>query len=208
MAGRLQRASAYETWVLTVRAWAADPTTPLDHLPVLDDATFTPDTYDRLFRYILEALRAVSERWQAGLQRAWQTSSNSFELGRELVQLRATLSRRLQLAGHPALPEKAREILLRDTRESIACYQRELEANVTRLHTSGRVDRKELDRMLMVVRENSFVGLLDYVVGHDGSRPTPGALPPTHPRTPAESTVRSPRWAHRRVVALPCEESQ
>ena len=205
---RLHGASPYETWVLTMRAWATDPTTPLDHLPALDEDTFTPDTYARLFAYVLDALRAVSERWQALLQRAWETSSDSFELGRELVQLRATLSRRLQLAGHPSLPPEAREILVQDTREAISRYQRELEENVHRLHSTGRVDRKELDRMLMVVRENSFVGLLSYTVGHDGSRPTPAALPPTQPHLPeATAALRPSRWAHRRVAALPCEES-
>lgn len=193
---------------MTMRAWEADPTTPLDHLPVLTDETFTPETFSRLFAHVLKAMQAVSDRWQHLLVQAWATSSNSFELGRELVQLRATLSRRLQLAGHPSLPEKAREILLRDTRAAISRYQRDLEDNVRRLHSSGHVDRKELDRMLMVVRENSFEGLLTYNVSHDGSRAMAAPLPPPGPHHHEPTTIRATRWDHRRVVPLPSEESQ
>ena len=93
--------SPYETWVLTLRAWSQDPMTPLDQLPALTDDTFTPETYGRLIDHLMKALQTASDRWQSHLERAWSDVSSPHGLSRQLVALRSTLSRRVQLSLIP-----------------------------------------------------------------------------------------------------------
>jgi hypothetical protein len=167
---------AYETWVLTLRAWAEDPLIAIDHLPPLDDATFTPDTYARLFEHLLAALEKVSNRWHDGLERAWKVSHDRFALAQELVALRASLARRVQLASHPSLPEGARTVLRTRTWEDVHRYQREIEEAVVALGTDGTVGRDEVEEMLAVVRENPFTAVLGYTMSFDGGRLDDGPL--------------------------------
>ncbi len=105
--------SVYERWVNSLRAWAKDPeNVSLLELPVLEESTFTPDTYRRLVSHILDAMRQANERWHQGLTRAWTNATTPYELSREMVSLRTTLARRVQLARHPGLPEPIQAALL------------------------------------------------------------------------------------------------
>lgn len=199
--------TAYETWVRTLRAWAEDQSTPLNHLPQLADDTFTPETYRAFFGYLSAALDAVSKRWVKGLDRAWSTSDTPFVLARELIQLRAVLARRVQLARHPALPPAIRDILEKDLVSSVQRYQRELEDNVRKSTATSRLDAKERESLLTVVRENSFLKVLDYGVAFDGSVPSTGPLPltggtadspgGTSAGPPGSPPAQAKRWAHR-----------
>lgn len=168
--------SVYQTWVLTLRKWAADPMTSLSHLPVLDDQTFTPATYERWFAHFNSALQTVVDRWVASLERAWVVSHDRFELGRQLVELRAGLLRRVELVSHPSLPETVRSALVKQTREDVGRYQRELEEAVSALSVSGHTSRDEVDAMLAVLREHPFTAVLDYRARDDG-RIRVGPLP-------------------------------
>ena len=116
----------YETWVRTMEAWTADPTVPLDHLPPLSDDTFTPQTYERLMVYVRRALEAATDRWVQELGRALSSWRTPYDLAHDLVQLRSSLARRVQLSRHPSLPPTVREILSKDAERSIERYQAEI----------------------------------------------------------------------------------
>jgi hypothetical protein len=193
-----QGGSVYERWVLTLRAWAKEPErTPLDGLPALDDSTFTPDTYGRFVDHVLDAMRQANERWHRGLSRAWETSATPHELAREMVALRITLARRLQLARHPGLPGPIRDSLLAGLRGDIERYQTETEDAVRNQRSATTVDSSWRDQMLAVVRENSFLAVLDYDVS--GRRPQAAPLPERDPYTPIAAPARP---SYRRIVPI------
>lgn len=185
-------ASVYERWVNTLRAWAQAPeNTSLQDLPSLAEDTFSQDTYRRLIDHLLEAMRAANERWHQGLTRAWSTAASPFELARELVDLRVTLGRRLQLAKHPGLPQAVQEALLEGLRTDVARYQQEVEDGIRRQRSSSSLDSGWRDQMLAVVRENSFAAVLAYDVS--GHRPQVAALPATGGTAPAAPRATRPR---------------
>ncbi len=200
-------ATAYEIWVRTVRAWAVDPTTPLNTLPRLADDTFAPDTYQRLIGHIMKALDAVSLRWSQGLERAMGKSHDPHLLGTELVQLRAVLARRVQLSRHPALPPKLAEALERNLQETVAQHQRDLEKGIAR-HSEERTrfDPRHQEAVLRVVRENSFLSVLDYAISYAGDVAVTAPIPVSLPHASPDETYAGPRhtrrWAHR-VIAPP-----
>lgn len=184
----------YETWVRTLRAWSSDPTTSLSHLPPLQDDTFTPQTYERLMKYITEALEGVSERWVEQLGLALSTWSSPFELAHELIQLRSGLARRVQLSSHPSLPPGIRNVLLADSRRAVERYQRELEEGVRDALSRSRLPRADKEHVLRVVAENSFVRILDMAVSQNGSRQTVEPLPVVQSEGPPVA-----RFGHRRL---------
>jgi len=193
--------SAYETWVVRMRAWSDDPRIPLDDLPPLRSDHYTPDTFARLFKHVTAAITAADRRWHEALVQAWSTSPDSFQLGQRLVQLRSTLARRVQLAGHPSLPEEAREILLKNAREDVQRYQRELEeAVVSSSSAASRLDAPEVERMLELVRTNSFLRVFDFELRQDGATIEAAPLP-TVDHVPDPDTRRP--WGGRRVVPRP-----
>ena len=191
--------SPYETWVLTLRAWSQDPMTPLDQLPALADDTFTPETYGRLIDHLMKSLQTASDRWQSHLERAWSDVSSPHDLARQLVALRSTLSRRVQLSLHPSLPPAVREVLEREIRAAVARYQEDLEHAVRKQSAAASVDHGAVERLLKVVRENSFLSVLDYAVVQSGQRLERAPLPPTSPAHPTSGR----RSVTRRVQPLP-----
>lgn len=190
-------ATAYETWVRTLRSWTRDPTTPLDHLPQLEDDTYTPETYARLFEYVNTALAAVTERWSQGLV-ASAAVSDPHELARELHRLRAVLARRVQLARLPAHPPGVRAILEEDLRATVTRLQREMEDGVRKQGHRARLDIAAQERLLRVVRENSFVAVLGYRVDDRGAVVAP-TIPEHVPGAAAARPPVSSRWRHRIV---------
>jgi hypothetical protein len=184
--------------VLTLRAWSKDPRTPLDELPALSNDTFSPDTFGRLIEHILSAVRAADDRWQQRLATALGNVGTPFEFGRTLVDLRSTLARRVQLTSHPALPPAVREALEKGTREAITSYQSQLEDVVKKQSSRSSLDTGWLDQVLKVVRENSFLSVLDYQSDGKGTAPVAPAIPIAHP--PADVPVA--RRAFRRVIPI------
>lgn len=211
MTVRPQGSSPYETWVLTLRAWAADPRTPLDHLPALAADQFTPDTYGRLIDHLVHAINAATDRWESALQHVTTTARTDHDLAAGLVDLRNTLARRVQLVSHPALPAEIRDALMKENRSTIERFQREFEEALANQARAGHVLRAELDRMLATVRNNPFTEVLDRQVRLDGTTlhgrvaqtqqplPTqPGPRVAPIPATPAEAPT-TPRRSYRRV---------
>lgn len=170
--------SIYGTWVVTLRRWAGDPTTPLDRLPVLANDTFTPDTYRRFTEHLTRALDRHGERWQELLQTGFaRAAGRPHELARELVDLRAHLARRVELATHPALPDGIRDALERALRSDVERCQRELEEQVRRQNAAARVDNAAVDATLRVVRDNPLTGVFALRVATSGERAQARALP-------------------------------
>lgn len=188
--------SVYERWVNSLRAWAKDPeNVSLLELPVLEESTFTPDTYRRLVSHILDAMRQANERWHQGLTRAWTNATTPYELSREMVSLRTTLARRVQLARHPGLPEPIQAALLSGLRADIERYQQEAETAVRTQRSAVSVDATWSDQMLAVVREHSFMAVLDYDVS--GHRPLAA---PLADRAASAPIAQGRRSTFRRIV--------
>ena len=186
----------YETWVRTMRAWTSDPTTPLDHLPALADDTFTPQTYERLMVYVRAALEAATDRWVKELGRALSSWRTPYDLAQDLVQLRSSLARRVQLSRHPSLPPTLREVLGKDAERSIRRYQAEIEDSIQESLARSTMSKTDREHVLRVVQENSFTRSLDVAVTQSGVRQTVSALPVvTPPAGPA-----APRHGHRRIL--------
>lgn len=202
---QLVGATAYETWVRTLQAWTQDPSVPLDHLPQLEDDTYTPETYARLFEYVTTALAAVTQRWSEHLLSASARAKDPHDLARELHQLRPILARRVQLARLPAHPPGIRAILEEDLRSTVTRLQGELEQNVRNQSDRGRLDDGTRERLLRVVRENSFIAVLAYSVNERGSVSSP-SLPEHVPGPAVAGSPTSSRWAQRRRIIPDIEQ--
>lgn len=193
---RVVGASTYETWALTLRAWEKDPTTPLDHLPQLEDDTYSPETYERFLKLLLQALEAALGRWKDELDRVLGSLSSAHDLGRDLVQLRSSLARWLQLSGHSSLPPTVRDALLGNAETSIARIQQDLETSLRGILDRSRMSRGEQQQILRTVHENKFTKVLGFQFTQDGQRPEAAAL--TH--TDTGSTMRPHRFPGRRIL--------
>lgn len=168
---RLVGSTPYETWALTLRAWGRDTLTPLNHLPRLEDDSFTPQTYNRLIGYITGALDKAGTAWSEQLSTAMSRTGDEFEMQRVLVESRAGLARQLQLAKHPSLPDGLRQILDEKLRERIERSQEELEDSIRNRKSTGRVDTTGTESLLRLVKENAFTAVL-----RDTSLPVPAPV--------------------------------
>ncbi|MBP7930454.1 MAG: hypothetical protein KA110_10880 [Acidimicrobiia bacterium] len=171
----------YETWVLTLRAWGNDPMTPLDHLPSLALETFTPDTYQRLFNHLRQALQSVTTQWSDDLGKTLRLSQDRFALGHDLVQLRTRLTRRVQLVSHPSLPAEARDSFTKQTAEDIARSQQQIVDHIQRQANEGHLSRTEAEGMLDVVREHSFEAVMAFAANSAGQRVVAAPLREVNP---------------------------
>lgn len=191
--------TSYETWVLTLRAWSADPQTPLDHLPVLNERSYTPETYGRLIAQLTKAMQAVADRSVASIDRAVRDSHTTHDLARAMVDLRRSLARRGQLAGHPSLPEPIRTALTEGFARDLQRWQSDLEDGLlSALRTS--TDRTRAEALLRVVRDNSLLAALSYA-GPTNAAPARAALPTRDASAPIASRAGSGP-ARRRIVPL------
>lgn len=196
--------TSYETWVLTLRAWSADPQTPLDHLPALNENSYTPDTYQRLIAQLAKAMQAVADRSVASIDRAVRDSQTTHDLARAMVDLRRSLARRGQLARHSSLPEPVRNALIDGFERDLRRWQSTLEDGLlAQLRTS--IDRRDTEAMLRVVRDNSLLAVLSFSTGPTGSAPASAALPERNSAAPiAPRTGSGP--SRRRIVRFPTTE--
>lgn len=196
MSGGLQGPNDYATWVYTLKAWMKDPSIPLGHLPRLQDDTYTPETYARLFAYVSQALDVVAERWAEGLQAGFMRARDSHELARELLRLRPILARRVQLARLPAHPPGIRKILEDDLRATVTRLQEELEENLRKQTDRARLDHAGREALLRVARDNPLTAVLSYQVDQNGEVSAP-QIPDRHVQ---DGLVKSQRQSTRRIV--------
>ncbi|HMR47861.1 MAG TPA: hypothetical protein PKE40_01200 [Arachnia sp.] len=181
--------SAYESWVLALRAWARDPQVSLSGLPALAEDDYPATVFDRLITHIQTALETVNEAWLARLQAEIAEARSDFELAQTLVASRRHLARRMELADHPGLPSPLRAVLSDACTRDVRRLQDELETAFRQARAQSPADASLWDRHLEVLRTNPLTGILPAA--------TPGPPPP--PSAPAPAATAS-RWGHRRII--------
>lgn len=165
--------------MLSLRQWRNDPTTPLDHLPLLGEESFSTATFVRLLSHLKNALDEVGHKWQESLSDQLSRVKSHQELERLLIQTRALLARRVQLAKHPGLPPKVREMLTTEIERAVFRYDEEFEEQVRSILTLGTgVSGATRENWIRTVRENRFAQVLTFEISQDGSR---------HAATPLDS---------------------
>lgn len=189
--------SDYEVWVGTLRAWAEDPHTCLDHLPPLDERSFSPDTYARFMAHLLRSIEASSRRGIDALSQAFQHSTTPSELEIELVALRPVLARRAQLVRHPSLPEAVRTALEDAMRRELERAQQHIEADLQHQGLGGRIQTDLTNRMLRVIRENPLTAVLDRSFAEAAGRLEVAPLP----LVDHSNSTPTRRFRPRRVVS-------
>lgn len=142
---------------------------PLQDLPALEEAAFTPTTWGRLLSHIDSAITQVMQDWQSSLTQALASASSDHDLGRDMVQLRTVLARRVQLARHPSLPPRVRDALSADAEASIRRLQADIEEKISGSNENGKIDHSAGERLLSIVRTNSLVHVLGLEIDQDGS---------------------------------------
>jgi hypothetical protein len=133
--------SAYELWARALRAWSLDPTTDLSSLPVLDETSLPPATFQRLTVHLSIALQRFTDRWADTLTTRLRQTPTPFARAQVMIDAKRMLARRLLLAQHPGLPASLRQALWDGACSDVTAMQRQLEETVAHgstIDTSGR----------------------------------------------------------------------
>ncbi|QXT63782.1 hypothetical protein [Tessaracoccus palaemonis] len=162
---------------MTLRVWRKDPATPLDDLPELRDDSLPPEAFARLFTHLREALEESTRRWNGELAGAMHGLRSDHDFAERLIKLRVGLARRLQLVSHPSLPEPVRSALTEDFHRMVQRLQQDFERNVAADLDRDRVPRSQKERMMRIIRDNSFEGARRLTVTQDGQRAERAPLP-------------------------------
>ncbi|MBS1696411.1 MAG: hypothetical protein JST91_29850 [Actinobacteria bacterium] len=201
-------ASAYETWVTAVRAWRDDPRHDLTALPALRVDSLPPAAYERLFEHIRAAQQRVMDRWSETFARDWGAAKDDHGRVRALIATRVMLARRLQLAGHPGLPETVRTEFTAGVARDVRTLQTDLETAVTK-QTGHRFDPLQTNRILGLLRSNRLTAILEpgfpLQALIDGRIDTPSLPEPPIPVAPQSRATDAPpatpaRRKHRAIV--------
>nr|WP_313777373.1 hypothetical protein [Mycobacterium sp.] len=153
--------SAYEQWVTAVRSWRQDPLHDMSQLPTLVVDSLPPAAFERLFSHIRDAQQHVMNRWADTFARDWGAARDEQGRVRALLDTRRVLARRLQLAGHPGLPEVVRAELTKGVARDTEQLQQELEEALTKQQRGARIDRFQTERALNVLRTNRLTAILE-----------------------------------------------
>jgi hypothetical protein len=109
----------------------------------------------------MAAQQEVMTAWQRRLERNIQVVRSEHEYARTLVELRSLLGRRLQLARHPSLPTEIQQPLTQGVERDIRRIQQDLENAVTQPGRGSGIQLATRERMLRLVRANSFTAILE-----------------------------------------------
>lgn len=153
-------ASAYEAWVTAVRSWREDPRHDLTALPVLAVESLPPAAYDRLFAHIRDAQQHVMDRWSETFARDWGNATDDHSRIRVLIATRVLLARRLQLAGHPGLPQVVRDEFRAGVARDIQALQKNLE-DAAAARSGHRIDHSGTEHTLDLLRANRLTAILE-----------------------------------------------
>jgi hypothetical protein len=153
--------SAYEAWVTALRTWRDDPRHDMSALPTLVVDSLPPSAYDRLLGHMQAAHQHVMTRWSETFARDWGRARDEHERARALIATRLLLARRLQLAGHPGLPEVIRTEFTNGVVRDIQQLQTELEDAAARPEPGARIDRTQQERTLQLLRTNRLTAILE-----------------------------------------------
>lgn len=198
--------TAYETWVKAVRTWRQDPRHDLTTLPPLAVDSLPPAAYDRLFAHIRDAQQHVMDRWSATFARQWADAKDDHGRIRLLIDTRVLLARRLQLAGHPGLPDMVRKEFTAGVARDIQTLQKNLE-DTAAARSGHRIDRCGTEHTLSLLRANRLTAILDpgfplqaLLEGRLEVSESPPASPVTTPHDAAPPPPRPLQRKHRAII--------
>jgi len=158
----------YEAWVRALRAWAVDPTTNLDGLPVMDESSQPPAVFQRLAKHMQDAIQQFTDNWIDQLSTRLGQASDAFARGQVMVDSKRLLARRLLLAQHPGLPASYRQALWDQACTDVRTIQSQFEEMAAQpgktLDTSGRDLAFFRDHSLVTLLAPGFP-LADFVSG-------------------------------------------
>lgn len=169
--------SAYESWVVTLRAWRDDPSVPLNDLPALTEESLPRNAFDRFFKHLFDALEGSTQRWEKSFRSAIGDYRDHHDLADRLVKQRAGLARRMQLASHPSLPESVRTALTTEFERMVHRLQEEFETNTRSALTRSMAPQSTVEQLMRTIRENSMVAVLRLSITQDGGRASVVPLP-------------------------------
>jgi len=192
-----QPATTYEHWVRTLRDWSVDDSVSLTGLPPLTEESLPAGAYERLINHIRQALETAAAGWVSALSKTLASIGDPAALAVDLVALRRKLSRRLELARHPALPQVLRDAFSDAVDRSVRDAQQQIETAIKNLGRDGHTPASVVDELHRVTRENSFVAVLAYTADTPGGRFTPNYRS-TDPAGPDHPVPERPRV--RRII--------
>lgn len=149
---------SYEIWVSRLIAWSNDPQVQLSDLPVLKEESFSPATWSRLLKHIEKAIAKVMDKWQDDMEKGTRTMRSEHDFSNVLVHSRELLAKRVELASHPALPEKVRDALMEETKTSINDLQKQLEDALSSSNNSWAIDKSSV---IKVVKSSPLTAVLN-----------------------------------------------
>jgi hypothetical protein len=191
---------------MAVRTWRDDPRHDLTTLPPLGIDSLPPTAYERLFDHIRAAQQRVMDRWGETFARDWGNARDDHARVRALMATRVLLARRLQLAGHPGLPEFVRTEFTAGVARDVHTLQKNLEDAVSK-QTGHRIDRVQTDRTLSLLRANRLTVILDpgfplqaLIEGRIDTPPPQPAQPVGTPQTGSDPPPSPPRRKFRAII--------
>ena len=185
--------SAYESWVVTLRAWRDDPSVPLNDLPALTEESLPREAYTRFFKHLFDALEGSTQRWEKSFRSAIGDYRDHHDLADRLVKQRAGLARRMQLASHPSLPEPVRTALTEEFERMVQRLQEQFETNTRSALTRSMAPQPTVEQLMRTICENSMVAVLRLTITQDGGRASVVPLPGPVPDGPVPAQTRRRR---------------
>ncbi|MEU0753512.1 hypothetical protein [Streptomyces albogriseolus] len=150
----------YETWVDSLRRWAAGENPGLDTAPRLAQEDFPAETWNRFALHLGEALDTRLKAWADRLMEAVLAAPDEFSAGRELAQARAGLRTIRGVAGHPCLPEALRLKFCELVDSQIKDIQQQLERGLDDLAAANGSDPRWVEHRRRTLRDNALTATL------------------------------------------------
>lgn len=147
----------YDTWVHRLTELGKNPDTPLDSLPTISDEVFNPATIQRLLKHVDRTNSKIMEKWEEDLKHGQSQVRSRDDFALLMVRSRKLLSKRVELATHPALPQAVRDSLYNEVEASIRDLQNQLEKSFLQGQSVSRIDSNS---MLGVLRDNPLTAVL------------------------------------------------
>ncbi|MGH4020782.1 MAG: hypothetical protein ACRDT0_16465 [Pseudonocardiaceae bacterium] len=148
----------YNGWATFLERWGAGEATDSTHLPPLEPADFTGDTWERLVLRLTDAISRRLRSWADALTRAMAESTDEFTVGRALSQARSGLRAVRDLAQHPGLPQDLRDRLVDLVDRQVDSAQQSLEEQVDRMRSNG-VDAQLVEARRRTIRDNPLTAV-------------------------------------------------
>nr|WP_239158445.1 hypothetical protein [Streptomyces sp. SID13726] len=158
-----------------MRRWAAAEAVDPAALPVLVEAEFPGDTWERFALHLGDALNRRLRDWAERFLAAMTATTDEFSAGRALTQAREGLRSVRALAAHPGLPESTRTRFTELVDTQIQDLQVQLERTLDNLATAGTTDLRWLEQRRRTLRDNLLTAVVQPT---KPAAPDPWSAPP------------------------------